>query len=54
MLHISGTMHHMIVIHVKQLQNDNISRRFFKFFGSFDYKTQSVGKLIALNCKIDK
>ena len=31
-LHISGTIHHMIVIYGTQVQNDNISRGFFCFF----------------------
>ena len=32
MLHISGTIHHMIVIHGTHMENDNISRHFFFFF----------------------
>ena len=31
-LHISGTIHHMIVIYGTQVQNDNISSGFFLFF----------------------
>ena len=31
-LHISGTMHHMIIIYGTLMENDNISRSFFLFF----------------------
>ena len=32
MLHISGPIHHMIVIYGKHVYNDSISSRFFLFF----------------------
>ena len=37
MLHISGTIHFMIVICGTQMQNDNISRCFFSFFQNSDF-----------------
>ena len=32
MLHISGTIHHIIVIYGTLVQNDNISKGFFHFY----------------------
>ena len=61
MLHISGTIHHMIVIYGTLKYNDNISRRFSIFFTSF-FKCNkqlslewccisSNGEIIAESCR---
>ena len=42
-LHISGTIHHMIVIFGTQMQND-IARSFFKFFQNFSFSGCQKGE----------
>ena len=36
-LHISGTIHHMIVIHGRHMKNGDVSGLFFPFFQNFDF-----------------
>ena len=43
MLHISGTIHYMIVIYGRHVQNDDISRHFFFNFSKFWFSGLLVG-----------
>ena len=62
-LHISGTMHHMIIIYGTLMENDNISRSFFLFFkilifwvvrGVKRQKMAQNEKKLCLSCSISQ
>ena len=63
MLHISGTIHHMIIIYGTLMENDNISRSFFLFFkilifwvvrGVKGQKMAQNEKKLCLSCSISQ
>ena len=62
-LHISGTIHHMIIIYGTLMENDNISRSFFLFFkilifwvvrGVKRQKMAQNEKKLCLSCSISQ